>query len=106
MQTNNLHFIHTFTVEQFKSSNLVKELRVKKNPKTGSLFFTYGSKVGAVSSKGIPTEPMISLVNGSINRKPTDEELQHIGNANDEAANGFFYILHNEGHGAETLATF
>lgn len=106
MQTNNLYFIHSLTVEQFKSSNLVKSLQVKENPKTGSLFFTYGSKIGAVSSKGIPTEPLISLVNGSINREPTDEELKHIGIANDEAANGFFYLLHNEGHGAETLATF
>ena len=59
---NNLNFIDTLTVEQFKDQQHVKEIQVRKNPQTSKLFFTYGGKTGAVSAKGIPTHPMISLV--------------------------------------------
>lgn len=82
---NNLQFLETLTVEQFKAEKNVSTIKVKQNPKTGKLFFTFGSQTGAVSSKGIPTEPMISLVCG-------DE--------------GEFYLLHNEGNGAPVVATF
>lgn len=86
MQTNNtLKFLDTYTIEQFKADHQVPTIKVKKNPNTGKLFFTYGNKVGAVSSKGIPSKPVISLVEGD------GEE---------------FYLLHNEGQGAETLAAF
>lgn len=85
---NNLIFVDTFTVEQFKNATKVSELNVKRNPNTGKFFFTYGAKTGAVSSKGIPTKPMVSLVRS----KDTGEE---------------FYLLHNEGTGgAPTIATF
>ena len=80
-----LIFEETFTVEQFKARELVSHIDVKKNPKNDKLFFTYGSKVGGVAIKGIPVKPMISLVTG--------EE-------------GQFYLLHEEGTGAPTLATF
>lgn len=84
---NNLKFIDTMTVEQFKDRQLVKEIRVRKNPHTGKLFFTYGSKIGAVSTNGIPAHPMISLVE--------DNEGEQ------------FYLLHEEGRGgAPVLATF
>ena len=84
---NQLHFIETFTVEQFKAAQRVDKLQVKKNPKTNKLFFTFGSKTGAVAVKGIPAHPMISEV---------------------EAPDGSsFYLLHEEGTGgAPTLATF
>lgn len=85
--SNNLKFIDTLTVEQFKNQTLVKEIQVRKNPNTGKLFFTYGGKTGAVSTKGIPTHPMISLVE--------DNEGEQ------------FYLLHEEGQGgAPVLATF
>lgn len=84
---NNLKFIDTLTVEQFKNQTLVKEIQVRKNPNTGKLFFTYGGKTGAVSTKGIPTHPMISLVEGNDGEQ--------------------FYLLHEEGQGgAPVLATF
>lgn len=84
---NNLVFNETYTVEQFKAQENVKVIRVKKNPKTGKLFFTYGSKTGAVAVKGIPNHPMISNVTG-----------------NDGSS---FYLLHEEGQGgAPTLAEF
>ena len=84
---NQLHFIETLTVEQFKSRMMVDKIQVKKNPKTNKLFFTFGSKTGAVAVKGIPAHPMVSEV---------------------EAPDGnSFYLLHEEGTGgAPTLATF
>ena len=84
---NQLHFIETMTVEQFKSRMMVGKLQVKKNPKTNKLFFTFGAKTGAVAVKGIPAHPMVSEV---------------------EAPDGSsFYLLHEEGTGgAPTLAEF
>ena len=84
---NQLHFIETLTVEQFKSRVMVDKIQVKKNPKTNKLFFTFGAKTGAVAVKGIPAHPMVSEV---------------------EAPDGSsFYLLHEEGTGgAPTLATF
>ena len=83
----NLIFNDTLTVEQFKAQMNVSRIDVKKNPKTGKLFFTYGAKTGAVAVKGIPAHPMLSNV--------TTPE----GNS--------FWLLHEEGQGgAETLATF
>ena len=84
---NQLDFIETFTVEQFKAAQRVDKLQVKQNPKTNKLFFTFGSKTGAVAVKGIPAHPMVSEV---------------------EAPDGSsFYLLHEEGTGgAPTLATF
>jgi hypothetical protein len=84
---NNLIFNDTLTVEQFKSQMQVSRIDVKKNPKTGKLFFTYGSKTGAVAVKGIPQNPMLSNVTGS-----------------DGAS---FWLLHEEGTGgAPVLASF
>ena len=86
MDEKNLEFIETLTVEQFKAEQHVDKVKVKQNPKTGKLFFTYGAKVGAVAKKGVPTHPMISKVRG--------EE-------------GLFYLLHEEGNGgAPTIAEF
>ena len=87
VQTNNLLFLDTMTVEQFKAEKRVDKILVKKNPKTGKLFFSAGGKTGAVSSKGIPEHPLISLVQGSDGEQ--------------------FYLLHNESMGGATvLATF
>ena len=76
----------TLTVEQFKAKHLVSHIDVKKNPKTGKLFFTFGSKTGAVAIKGIPQHPMLSNVTGSDGST--------------------FWLLHEEGQGAETIASF
>ena len=76
----------TLTIEQFKAKKLVSHIDVKKNPKTGKLFFTYGAEVGAVAIKGVPNRPMISNVTGQDGST--------------------FYLLHEEGQGAETIATF
>ena len=84
---NELKFRETLTVEQFKAAQRVDKLQVKQNPKTNKLFFTFGSKTGAVAVKGIPEHPMISEV---------------------ETPDGTsFFLLHEEGTGgAPVLATF
>lgn len=83
---NNLIFNETLTVEQFKEQMKVSRIDVKKNPKTGKLFFTFGSKTGAVAVKGIPAHPMLSNVTGE---------------------DGSFWLLHEEGQGgAPVLASF
>lgn len=82
-----LSFNETLTVEQFKSQMQVSRIEVKRNPHTGKLFFTYGSKTGAVAVKGIPSNPMLSNVT-----TPEGDS---------------FWLLHEEGQGgAPTLATF
>lgn len=92
MSANNLIFKDTLTVEQFKDQFKVSRVDVKKNPKTGRLFFTFGAKTGAVAAKGIPAHPMFSLVKGdSTPQNPTGE----------------FWLLHEEGQGgAPVLASF
>lgn len=83
----NLTFNETLTVEQFKAKMNVSHINVKQNPKTGKLFFTYGSKTGAVAVAGIPAHPMISDVT-----TPDGDR---------------FFLLHEEGQGgAPVLATF
>ena len=110
-----LKFNETLTVEQFKALLHVSRIDVKKSPKTGKLFFTYGAKVGAVAIKGLPKHPMISLVHQTLTREPNAEEMMYIGKSimvNDKMvshpkANGFFFILHEEGQGgAPVLASF
>ena len=94
-----LTFGDTLTVEQFKELVKVSRIDVKKNPKTGSLFFSYGSKTGAVAKKGIPQHPMFSLVcpEGDI------LDVAHAG----ERDCSTFWLLHEEGQGgAPVLASF
>ena len=81
-----LKFLRTLTVEQFKSEQLVDRLLIKKNPKTGLLFFSFGAATGAVSSKGIPKFPMLSAVETPEGKT--------------------FWLLHEEGQGAPTIAEF
>ena len=92
METKNLIFTETLTVEQFKDAMKVSRIDVKQNPKTNRLFFTYGAKIGAVASKGIPQHPMLSFVKGD----PTPQN-----------PDGTFWLLHEEGQGgAPVLASF
>lgn len=111
----NLHFIETRTVEQFKADAKVAEVEVKQNTATSKLFFSYGANTGAVATKGIPQHPMFSLVHPELDREPTDEERSYIGRTvmlngkrvNHPKANGYFYLLHEEGQGgAPVVARF
>lgn len=99
MAQGKLFFGDTLTIEQFKAKFLVSRILVKKNPKTGTLFFTYGAKTGAVAKNGIPKHPMISIV------CPEGDtiDMEHIG----EEDCSTFVLLHEEGQGKATVeATF
>lgn len=110
----NLNFIDTLTVEQFKAEMAVSRIVVKENPNSGKLFCIYGARTGAVSSKGLPQKPMLSLVHPTLTRMPNEEEKQHIGKTvtindrrvADPLANGFFWMLHEESEGAPVKATY
>ena len=94
-----LTFGDTLTVEQFKELVKVSRVDVKRNPKTGKLFFTYGAKTGAIAAKGIPQHPMFSLV------CPEGDTLDaaHAG----ERGCSTFWLLHEEGQGgAPVLRSF
>lgn len=94
-----LTFGETLTVEQFKDLVKVSRVDVKRNPKTGTLFFSYGSRTGAVARKGIPVKPMFSLV------CPEGDTMDavHAG----ERGCSTFWLLHEEGQGgAPVLASF
>lgn len=88
-----LEFIETYTMAQFKDLMKVDKIKVRKNPHTGKLFFTYGSKNGVVSQiHGAPKQsPMISYVKGN----PTEQN-----------PDGYFYLLHEEGQGAEVICEY
>ena len=113
---NQINFIERLTMEQFKDQNNVSTIEVRSNPKTKKLFMTFGSKGGKVSNKGIPKNPMISLCHEDLTRVPNEIEAAYIGRSitNDKGervshplANGYFYLLHDEGQGsAPVLASF
>ena len=68
METTN-SFRESLTVEQFKSATGVQSISIVRNPKNNNLFFTFGSKSGAISDsikeeieKGkITSQVMLSL---------------------------------------------
>ena len=87
----NLRFIRTMSLDDFKNGMGIPEIEVKKNPRTGKLFFAYGNEVGAVSGRfehGGITVPVISQVCSA----DTGE---------------MFFMLHQRGEGGcATLARF
>ena len=91
MMTRDLAFMKTWSVPQFKQNQGVETIEVKRNERTGKLFFVYGFETGACSKKietGEVTMPVISKVVSAT----TGEE---------------FYMLHQqgEGGGATTIIT-
>lgn len=60
-----LTYICILSVEAFKESVHCERLYVKAHPNTKQLYFTYGANTGFVSLKGIPKEPVISIVANS-----------------------------------------
>lgn len=88
-----LKFLNSWTITNFKNKLGVESIDIKRNPKTNSLFFVWGpgrGEIGAVTSK----------INGDLSllKKPIISEV--------EGEEGTFYLLHNEGEGVETLASF
>jgi len=89
MTTKELIFTETWSVPEFKAKQGVTEIEIKRNEKTGKLFFDYKYGSGACSHRAETGEidnPVISKVLSTI----TGEE---------------FYLFHQrgEGGGATTL---
>ena len=112
---NQLNFISTYTVEQFKALKRVDEILVKQG-KEGKQFLSWIGGTGAVSSRGIQniTRPLVSLVNPETDKEPTKEEMMYVGKSikdgesghmvSDPRGGGYFFLLHQEGEGAAPLA--
>lgn len=91
---SDLKFKRTQTIEQFKAEKKISEIRVLRSPKTGKLFLSWVGQdrdlekgfVGGGTLTGL-SRPVISLVE-------------------DPETKSSFYLLHNEGEGLETEATF
>ncbi|MDR2948832.1 MAG: hypothetical protein LBV71_06450 [Prevotella sp.] len=86
----NLKFLQTWSVNDFKNNQQVHEIEIKRNESTGKCFFTYGVETGACSKRvitGEVTMPVISQV-----CVPMTGEM--------------FFLLHQRGEtsGATTLA--
>ena len=87
MEAKSLKFNNTQTVGQFCASQGVSEITVHNSPKkNGKLIFAYGTQIGAVSSKGVPTKPVVSNVTGED------------GNS--------FYLLHEQADLGPATVTF
>lgn len=61
---NQLNFIETLTISEFKQRKGVQAIQVGPSKKTGKLMFQAGGIQGACRSAGIPTKPMMSYVEG------------------------------------------
>ena len=86
MSQRTLTFVSSQSISQFKSEKQIDLLPVKKNPATGKLFLAYPGGTGAVALSYDSSKPkLISLVR--------------------DAEGVEFYMLHNEGTGAETVET-
>jgi len=84
---NNLKFLETWDVDEFKTLKEVNRIDVLKNEHTGKSFMSFGKETGKVSNKvlsGELTKPMVSQV-----------VSQDTGET--------FYMLHQKGEGGATL---
>ena len=91
MVTKELVFTETWSVPEFKAKQGITHIEIKRNEKTGKLFFDYKFGSGACSYKaetGEMTNPVVSNVISAS----TGEQ---------------FYLLHQRGEGgsATVLAT-
>ena len=86
MSQRTLTFVKSFSINQFKSEKQIEKIDIKKNPTTGKLFLSFAGNTGAVALSYDSNKPkLISLVR--------------------DAESVEFYMLHNEGNGAETVET-
>lgn len=82
----NLKFLNTQTLAQFKTQMQVDEIKVLRNEHTGKCFFAYGSETGAVTSK-YPDSPLTTPVISEVVSEESGET---------------FFLLHNESEGGAT----
>jgi hypothetical protein len=86
MSQATLTFVSSQSINQFKAAKMLDSLPIKRNPKTNKLFLAFAGGTGAVAVNYDSNKPkLISLV----------RDLEGTE----------FYMLHNEGIGAETVET-
>lgn len=86
MSQRTLTFVKSQSIAQFKSEKMIEKIDIKKNPTTNKLFLSFAGNTGAVALSYDSSKPkLISLVR--------------------DAEGVEFYMLHNEGNGAETVET-
>lgn len=87
---SNLKFLQTWSVDDFKRTQQVDKIEIKRNDATGKFFFVYGFESGPCTHKvatGELTQPVVSKVCSA--------------NTGD-----MFMMLHQRGEGgAQTVAT-
>lgn len=62
-----LKYIATYSIKDFKNTSQCSRIYVKKG-KDNKLYFIYGCNIGLVAFKGIPKEPVISIVINSAGK--------------------------------------
>ena len=62
-----LSYIATYTVEEFKTKFHCTRIDIKKG-KDNKLYFCYGCNIGSVALKGIPQNPVFSIVINSVGK--------------------------------------
>ena len=75
---NQLKFISTTDVADWKAKNNVSTIRIIKSPKTGKLFFVANDIQGAISTKGYDKTPVVSLCS-----TPDGEQMYLLHNRQD-----------------------
>jgi len=85
----NLEFLSTVNVKDFKAAQGVVDLEIFKSEKTGKCFFTYGANKGAVTSR-FPEEKLHTPVVSEVRSYDTGRT---------------FFLLHNQGEGATKMVT-
>ena len=83
---NSLHFLNTYTVEDFKQVQGISHIQIFRNEKTGKCFFSFAGKSGAVTAK-YPEQPLQHPLISEVSSPETGE---------------IFFLLHNEGDGNAT----
>lgn len=88
---NNLEFINTMSISDFKKKFNVGKIEVKRNENTGKCFFVYGLETGPVSRKVETGELTVPVISEVCSAETGD----------------MFYLLHQKGEnaGATTIAT-
>ncbi len=83
-----LKFVKTMSVADFKAQHQVEKIEVKRNEHTGKCFFVYGFETGACSKKVETGELTLPVISEVCSTETGD----------------VFFLLHQKGEGATTLA--
>lgn len=84
-----LKFLKTMSVADFKAKQGVERIEIKRNEHTGKCFFVYGFETGACSRK-VDTRELTQPVISEVCSADTGDT---------------FFLLHQQGEGATTIAT-